>query len=720
MRQLAVLIHHFPDEARLATLTAAPDSALGAAATDQGAARALHWRCAVRSLVVCAAIAATLALHAAPARSDAGDAMLDPLADPLAHGEDDSAPRPVLLDLQPQGTTVLTGDELVRRGYRTLGEALADVVGVVRLPTTLQTRYGLRGVPDALALVVDGVPLVVDGERDLLDVDEAISLADVERVEVVRGPVTSQNGVGALAGVVRITTRRPGLSGAGVRLASEWLGEAIFRGEGMAELNARAGALAARATVRLAAGPQQRWRLHAVPTRFEQVGAAVLPVTKQDTDAVLAADDTALIARGALEAGSVLVDAWFTRTVVHQPLSSFSHGLLLDQPQWRARASLRARALVDQRVGPARVVGAVLGAWHEREDGIPLYPASPGIFEDGGRIDIFSRALTLSALVRAELPLTSDHRVIAGMFGDLTQQTADTDSVNPVDGEAHPDLVRFDDLTGTGTLAVDYQGDLGAGIHVSAGGVGEVRSAFPMALAPRLALVFLPAPEVSTRLSYAEGTRAPDRYDMAALAQAVVGGQAGGAAPNEKLNPERVRMLEAGAGYAPSAALKLTADLFALQHEDALAAIVEDALLTPSNLPARIVLGGELASRVEPQSGLALDGGAALARTVYGPDLAFDVAQLFFQAVVTPAPGVELGGRSRARMLFGVDRAAGADAALDAFGSLTTGDLTLVVTLRNMLGSEMPSRDLAALPSASDVALSAPDRSLFVSIEGRL
>ncbi|MBI1948430.1 MAG: TonB-dependent receptor [Deltaproteobacteria bacterium] len=717
----------------LDVLTAAPDSGRREGAVFDRTARAVQRRLLVASQVVTAAIAATLVVGAiaaravpgdpphAPAEGEGiGDPLGDPLGDALAHGPDDSAPRPVLLDLQPQGTTLLTGDELVRRGYRTVGEALADVIGVVRFPTTLQTRYGLRGVPDALALVIDGVPLVVDGERDLLDVDEAISLSDVERVEVVRGPVTSQNGVGALAGVVRITTRRPGLTGAGVRLASEWLGEASFRGEGMADVNARAGALAARASVRLAAGPQQRFRLHAVPTRFEQVGAAILPVTKQDTTAVLAADDTALIARGALEAGPVLVDAWFTRTVVHQPLSSFSHGLLLEDPQSRARASARARALIDQRVGPARIVGAVLGAWHEREDGIPLYPASPGIFEDGGRIDIFSRALTLSALVRAELPLTADHRVIVGLFGDLTEQSANTDSINPVDGEAHKDLVRFDDLTGTGTLALDYQGDLGGGVHVSAGGVGEVRSAFPVALAPRLALVFLPAPEVSTRLSYAEGTRAPDRYDMAALAQAVVGGQAGGAAPNDTLRPERVRMLEAGAGFAPSAALRLSADLFALRHEDALAAVVDNALLTPINLAPRHVLGGELQGRVEPQPGLTLEGGAALARTVDGPDLAFDAAQLFFQTVVAPGPGVELGGRARARMLFGVDRAAGSDAVLDSFGSLTTGDLTLVLTVRNMLGSELPSRDLAALPSASDVALPAPDRSLFVSIEGRL
>lgn len=675
-------------------------------------------------LAIVISIAAAAAAHADdppadPLTDPLTDPLADPLGDPLAPAAE-AAARPVLLDLQPQGTTVLTGDELIRRGYRTVGEALADVVGLVRFPTTLQTRYGLRGVPDALSLVIDGVPLVVEGERDLLDVDEAISIQDVERVEVVRGPVTSQNGVGALAGVVRITTRRPGLSGAALRLSSDWLGGSSFHGEGVADLSGRAGVFAARGTLRLAAGPSQSFRLHAVPTRFEQVGNAVLPVTKRDVDATLESDDTAVIARLAGEAGPVLADAWFTHTVVHQPLSSFSHGLLLEEPQRRRRGALRGRAMVDQRFGPARVVAAVLGAWQEREDTLPLYPASPGVFEDGGRIDIATRALTLSALLRAELSLNEDHRVIAGAFGDLTEQSAATDSVNPVDGELHEDLVTFDDLSGSGTLALDYQGDLGAGFHVSAGAVGELRTAFPVALAPRLALVWMPDPSVSTRLSYAEGIRAPDPYDMAALAQAIVGGQASGAAPNDALAPERVRMVELGAGFAPSAALRLSGDLFGLRHEDALAAQIEQGLLRPTNLAPRRVLGGELVARVEPQPGLALDGGAALARTVDGPDLAFDVAQFFVQGVVTPAAGLELGGRARARHLFGVDRAAGAAANLDAFASLATGELTLAIALRNLLGSEEPSRDLAALPSASDVALPAPDRSLFVSVEGRL
>jgi outer membrane receptor protein involved in Fe transport len=139
-------------------------------------------------------------------------------ADVRAQDLDDvAAPRAVVVDVSPQDTTVVTGDELVRRGFRTLGDALAYELGVVRTRTGRGLEYALFGVPAGIALVIDGVPAVVDGERDVLDVDELINLADVERVEISRGPATALVGAGALVGVVRVTTRKPGVTGAAVR-----------------------------------------------------------------------------------------------------------------------------------------------------------------------------------------------------------------------------------------------------------------------------------------------------------------------------------------------------------------------------------------------------------------------------------------------------------------------------------------------------------------------
>jgi hypothetical protein len=134
------------------------------------------------------------------------------------------APVVVTPDVRPHSTTVLQGEELWRRGFRTLGDALEFVTGISTERTTLGTVYSQRGIPNGFSLVLDGVPQVAEGERAMLDVDD-LSLGDVDRVEVVRGPVTAVNGVGSLSGVIRVFTRKPGLSGAGARIGVTHHGE---------------------------------------------------------------------------------------------------------------------------------------------------------------------------------------------------------------------------------------------------------------------------------------------------------------------------------------------------------------------------------------------------------------------------------------------------------------------------------------------------------------
>lgn len=65
-----------------------------------------------------------------------------------------------------------------------------------------RSSFGVRGV----AIVVDGIPQTLpDGQSQL----DAIDPADVERIEVLRGPASALYG-NAAGGVIRITTRSPG------------------------------------------------------------------------------------------------------------------------------------------------------------------------------------------------------------------------------------------------------------------------------------------------------------------------------------------------------------------------------------------------------------------------------------------------------------------------------------------------------------------------------
>jgi outer membrane receptor protein involved in Fe transport len=115
----------------------------------------------------------------------------------------------------PASVTVLTADEIAAFGWTTLAEALAGVHGVFASNDRIYESVGFRGVSppgdytNRVLVLVDGHPFndVLSGQGYVghdLDVD----LANVERIEVVRGPGSVLYGTGALFGVINVVTRR--------------------------------------------------------------------------------------------------------------------------------------------------------------------------------------------------------------------------------------------------------------------------------------------------------------------------------------------------------------------------------------------------------------------------------------------------------------------------------------------------------------------------------
>src|SRR5437899_2181451 len=127
--------------------------------------------------------------------------------------------------------TVVTGDEIRRKGARTLAEALQDVPGLetgngsdngARLP-----NVGLWGLKefDALLITVDGVPAGGPFNPSL----SQISAEDIERIEVSRGPQGTLYGVSAFAGMIQVFTRRGGAGGS-VRVGGGSFSERFING----------------------------------------------------------------------------------------------------------------------------------------------------------------------------------------------------------------------------------------------------------------------------------------------------------------------------------------------------------------------------------------------------------------------------------------------------------------------------------------------------------
>jgi len=108
--------------------------------------------------------------------------------------------------------TVIDRADIERHRYRTVSQALRAIPGlnVVQLGGPgQQTSVFIRGASSSHTLVlIDGID-IADPSNPSRAVDFAnLSLDDVERIEVVRGPQSTLYGSNAIGGVINIVTRR--------------------------------------------------------------------------------------------------------------------------------------------------------------------------------------------------------------------------------------------------------------------------------------------------------------------------------------------------------------------------------------------------------------------------------------------------------------------------------------------------------------------------------
>ncbi len=107
--------------------------------------------------------------------------------------------------------TVIGGRELEARQIVSLGDALRVVPGLTVArsggPGTLTSLFPRGGESDFTLVLVDGIRANAFGGG--LDLSQ-VPLADVDRIEVVRGPQSAIYGADAIGGVIQIVTRQGG------------------------------------------------------------------------------------------------------------------------------------------------------------------------------------------------------------------------------------------------------------------------------------------------------------------------------------------------------------------------------------------------------------------------------------------------------------------------------------------------------------------------------
>ncbi|MGH9194796.1 MAG: TonB-dependent receptor plug domain-containing protein, partial [Acidimicrobiia bacterium] len=115
------------------------------------------------------------------------------------------------LDHIPDSVTVITSKDLETRQVQTLADALRTVAGMTVTATggrgALTSVFLRGGESDFTLVLVDGVEVNdFGGGFDFAH----LPVADIERIEVVRGPQGSVHGANAIAGVIQVITKHGG------------------------------------------------------------------------------------------------------------------------------------------------------------------------------------------------------------------------------------------------------------------------------------------------------------------------------------------------------------------------------------------------------------------------------------------------------------------------------------------------------------------------------
>ena len=115
----------------------------------------------------------------------------------------------------PASITVVTREDLERGSYRDLTDALREVQGVSVTGIANEKDIFIRGLPGAYTLIL------IDGKRQStrdartngnsgFEQSFVPPVSAIERIEVVRGPMSSLYGSDAMGGVINIITRKVG------------------------------------------------------------------------------------------------------------------------------------------------------------------------------------------------------------------------------------------------------------------------------------------------------------------------------------------------------------------------------------------------------------------------------------------------------------------------------------------------------------------------------
>lgn len=110
----------------------------------------------------------------------------------------------------PATAEVITAEQIAEKGAVTLQQALENATSInLSKETHVRAQASIRGFDTRHTLIlVDGKRRSTDGSENFTEMGR-ITLENVERIEIIRGPVSSLYGSDAMGGVINIITKQP-------------------------------------------------------------------------------------------------------------------------------------------------------------------------------------------------------------------------------------------------------------------------------------------------------------------------------------------------------------------------------------------------------------------------------------------------------------------------------------------------------------------------------
>jgi iron complex outermembrane receptor protein len=499
----------------------------------------------------------------------------------------------------PAVATVITAEDLRNGGFRNVVEALQLVPGFhLGVYSSYYPNLLVRGFSSpwsaAVLVLLDGVAQTDLVAGNAIGVLGTIPLDVIERIEVTRGPGSSQFGADAFSAVVNVITKtraptsQVAISGGSYDTVNGRLlvggetpsGAIVFSAERMRTDGHRPTIDIDRLTgLDALLGTHRSYAPRAANTQRD-TGAALLNVDFGATRAMLRFSRWSDYGLGAGLVGVV------------DPLGSISlqtvEGRVDHDIEWSDRLDLTLRLDAAQ-------------TRHAFEDVLWRSPSLwfPGRF----LVDTSAEQDHLRARADLRFDAGERHFLTAGIGYEQGRYKVDTWDGGGADGWLAA-TVLVPDYDGTRRLLFGYLQDewliaprwsLTWGLRV------DDYSDVGTRLSPRAVLVWTPGPAWTAKLLYGEGFRAPTSYELE-------GGLLPIFRPNPQLEPERLRTLELALHYQPRPTLAVGLNLF--RHETVDQIRQQDRLfyVAPENVGRQIGEGAELEIRWSPRRDLTLRG----------------------------------------------------------------------------------------------------------------